>query len=137
MTKALTTISPKLYKEDLDPELDVEIDPGNLSKEFRFFSPLYYRYTMELAYVEQKVSDAKAALKDFRSKAYIRLKTDGQKRSEGFIEALVEQDELVKAQLKELSSLEYELRTFEGYVQALKFKKDFLIQLGADARKET
>lgn len=137
MTKALTTITPKIYKEDLEPEIDVEINHTALAKEFRFFAPIYYRYTMELSYAEQKVSEAKASLKDLRSKAFIRLRNEGEKRSEKLIEAMIEQDELVKVQIKELLSLEYELRNFEGYVQAMKFKKDFLVQLGADARKET
>lgn len=136
MALKLLDIIPKVYAQDLDPELDVEIDTDELSKEFRLFAPIYWRYTMEQSYAQEKVADAKIGLKELRAKVYVGFKQDGVKRSEDFIDALVDLDPLVAAQAKQLALYEYELRNFEGYVQALKYKKDFLIQLGADARKE-
>lgn len=136
MTQKLTSIKPVIYAADLDPEADIEIDKHALAKEFRLYPPIYYRYCMEVSYAQEKVNDAKLGLKEIRGRVYLDLKNHATKYSETHLGMLIEQDPLVSAQTKLLGQYEYELRNFEGFLQALKFKKDCLVQLGADARKE-
>lgn len=122
---------------ELNPDKDLSIDVSDLSSEFRSFSLVFYRYCQYKAKVEAQRDVAKAKLKEIRAVTYKRIKSDtSTKHSEKSMEAEIDTDpEVMKAQMSFIKS-EHDATTWCGAVDSMKAKKDMLMQLGADARKE-
>ena len=122
---------------ELNPDTDLSIDVSNLSLEFRSFPTLLYCYCQYKAKVEAQRDVAKAKLKEVRAITYKRIKSDSAaKYTEKGLEAEIDTDPIVlEAQMK-LIRTEHDAATWAGAVDSMKAKKDCLIQLGADSRKE-
>jgi hypothetical protein len=122
---------------ELNPEVDLSIDIGNLTQEFRNLPILLYRYSQQRAKVEAQRDMAKATLKEVKAVVYKRIKSDNSaKHTEKSMEAEIDTDEAVKKANGTLVRAEHDATTWAGAVDSMKAKKDVLIQLGSDRRKE-
>ena len=122
---------------DLNPETDLSVDIHNLTSEFRYLPGLLFRYYQYKAKVESVRDIAKAKLKETRAVVYKGIKSDtSTKHSEKSLEAEIDSHpDVVSAQMK-LIKAEHYATTWEGAVDSMKAKKDMVIQLGSDRRKE-
>lgn len=122
---------------ELNPDQDLEIDISNLTQEFKRFPILMYRYSVERAKVEAQRDLLKAKLKEARAIAFKRIKSDiSVKHTEKSLEAEIDLDPSVKEALVKFIQGEHNAATWAGAVDSMKAKKDCLIQLGSDRRKE-
>ena len=122
---------------ELNPETDLVIDINNLTNEFKELSLLLYRYYQHKARVEAQRDIAKAKLKEVRAIVRKRIRADTTiKHTESSLEAEIDTDPQVnEAQMKFIRA-EHDAATWYGAVDSMKAKKDVLIQLGSDRRKE-
>ena len=122
---------------ELNPEVDLEIDVSDLTAEFRRFPSTMYKYSMYRAKIEANRDLAKAKLKEARAIVYKRVKSDiSAKHTQTSIEAEIDTDPtVIDAQLKFIRA-EHDATTWAGAVESMRSKKDCLIQLGSDRRKE-
>ena len=122
---------------ELNPEKDLSIDVDNLSSEFREFPLVMYRYSQQRAMMELKRDIAKASLKEAKAHAYIRIKNNiSVKHTQSSLEAEIEVDPVVVEANRKLIRAEHDATTWAGAVDSMRAKKDCLIQLGSDRRKE-
>jgi hypothetical protein len=122
---------------DLNPEIDLEVDIHNLTEEFRKLSLTLYRYTTKRAGVSAQRDLAKAKLKETRAMVYKRTKSDiTKKHTENSLEAEIDTDPEVMDAHRKFIRAEHDASTWDGAVDSMKAKKDVLIQLGSDRRKE-
>ena len=122
---------------ELNPSVDLSIDVANLSQEFRFFPTVFYQYCLQKAKIEASRDIAKSKLKEARALCYKRIKSDlSLKLTEKGIEAEIDTDpSVIEANMKFIRA-EHDATTWCGAVDSMKAKKDCLIQLGSDRRKE-
>ena len=122
---------------ELNPEIDLEIDVNDLTSEFKKLSLMLYRYYQHKAKAEAQRDVAKAKLKEVRAITRKRIKSDASvKHTESSIEAEIDTDpQVIEAQNKFIRA-EHDASTWYGAVDSMKAKKDCLIQLGSDRRKE-
>lgn len=123
--------------EELNPDVDLSIDIHNLTSEFRGLPSTLYRYSKRRAGVDAARDLAKAVLKEVKAVAYKRIKSNvGAKHTEKSLEAEVDTDPEVMEATRKFIRAEHDSSTWGGAVDSMKAKKDCLIQLGADSRKE-
>lgn len=123
---------------ELDPDTDLSIDIDNLTSEFKKLSLMLYRYYKHKANAESQRDIAKSKLKEARAIAYknIKMNPTNTKITEKGVEAEIDTDPLVlKANIAFIQA-EHNATTWGGAVDSMKAKKDCLIQLGSDRRKE-
>lgn len=122
---------------ELNPDLDLVINVADLTAEFRTFPTKLYQYSRQKAEANAKRDVAKAKLKEVRAEIYKFLKSDTTtKRTENHIEAELDSDPKVMEALLKLIKAEHDAATIDGAVESMRAKKDCLIQLGSDRRKE-
>ncbi len=122
---------------EINPDKDLSIDVTNLHQEFRMLPTVLFAYYRYKAAVEEKRDIAKAKLKEVRALSYKRIKSDIMvKHTEKSIEAEIDCDPQVLIAQTELIKAEHDASTWGGAVDSMKAKKDMLMQIGADARKE-
>ncbi len=122
---------------ELNPEVDLSIDINNLSSEIRNLSVKLYRYYQHKAKVESERDMAKAILKETKAEAYKRIKSDLKvKHTEKSLEAEIDTDPTVMTAQRRVIRTEHDATTWSGAVDSMKAKKDMLIQLNSDRRKE-
>lgn len=122
---------------ELNPDIDLSIDVANLTEEFRVFPLKMFRYSQQRAKIEVQRDMAKARLKEVRATVYKRVKSDlSAKHTQTSIEAEIDTDpDVIKAN-GALIRAEHDATTWAGAVESMRSKKDVLIQLGSDRRKE-
>lgn len=121
----------------LDPNKDLVIDVSNLSLECQKLPAVLNIYFTNKADVEKQRDLAKAKLKEIKALTYKRIKSDNTvKHTEKSLEAEIDTDMLVLDAQMELIEAEHAAATINGAVESMRAKKDMLIQLGADSRKE-
>jgi hypothetical protein len=122
---------------ELNPDTDLSIDIHNLTAEFRGLPSTLFRYYQYKAKVEANRDTCKAKLKETRALVYKRIKSDSSvKYTEKGLESEIDIDPaVIDAQMK-LIRAEHDASTWGGAVDSMKAKKDCLIQLGSDRRKE-
>jgi hypothetical protein len=122
---------------ELNPDVDLSIDINSLTSEFRQFPLLMYRYSQYRAKIETQRDMAKARLKEIRAEAYKKAKSDvSVKHTQSSLEAEVDTDPAVMEAQKKFIRAEHDATTWSGAVESMRAKKDVLIQLGSDRRKE-
>ncbi len=122
---------------ELNPDLDLDVDLHNLTTELKRLSLLLYRYYKHKAKLEAARDLAKAVLKETRAEVYKEIKSDTTtKYTENGIEAKQDTDPRVMEAQRKLIRAEHDAETWVGAVDSMKAKKDMLIQLSADSRKE-
>lgn len=77
------------------------------------------------------------AVKEAKASAYASLKNSGEKLTEKHLEVLVELDPAVVAAKAEEVKTTRDAATFKNFAEALRTKRDMLVQLDADLRKNT
>lgn len=123
-------------KKKLDLDSDIEIRVEDLQEEFRVFPSKLFAYSEAKADAERVYEDAKASYKESQAAMYVQLKKSGEKLTEKHLEALIETSEIVKPMQEKMLQAKRDFETLKNYCEALRAKKDMLIQLGADSRKE-
>ncbi len=122
---------------EINPEEDLKINVSNLGEEFRRFSLVLYRYSQHRAKIDSMRDLAKAKLKEIRAETRKRIKLDKtEKWTENSLEAEIDTDPAVMDAQRSFIRAEHDASTWSGAVESMRAKKDCLIQLGADARKE-
>lgn len=116
--------------------VDARIDITNLQKEFLNYPSDLFAYNEAKAAAEALFDKAKAAHEEAEAESYIRVKSGETKVTEKHAEALVLLDPLVKAAFLHMLDVRRDFETIKNYVESMRAKKDCLIQLGADSRKE-
>lgn len=125
------------FTPDLDPDKDLSIDVSDLTTEFRKLPHILFAYYKHKAEAEKIRDIAKARLKEARAQTYKRIKSDtGTKHTEKSMEAEIDMDPTVLRAQGALIQAEHDASTWAGAVDSMKAKKDCLIQLGSDRRKE-
>jgi hypothetical protein len=120
----------------LNPEKDLDIDVTDLTSEFKKMSLLLFRYYEKKADAEREYDKLKQTNEEIRARVYRDLRTSGEKHTEKSLEAAIDcNDDVLKIHDMMLDA-KRDLATWVGAVESLKAKRDMLIQLGADARKE-
>lgn len=120
----------------LDHETDLETDIEDLQREFKRMGPLIHAYSEIKAGSSEAYEIAKAEHEELRSKKYLEFRSREGKVTEATLDAMLDTDvDVIKAQRNMLTS-KRDLDTIMGYVEGLRAKKDMLVQLGADARKD-
>lgn len=122
---------------ELDPDKDLTIDVADLTREFREFPILMYRYMQQRARSESKRDILKGKLKEARAQVFKELKRDTtQKHTAVSLEAEIDSHPtVIEANLRFIQA-EHDASTWGGAVDSMRAKKDCLIQLGSDRRKE-
>ncbi len=123
-------------------EQSVTIDEENISGE-------YVRVSADLAYFVRRYADAeyeylaaKAEVRKAEGVAYERareeLEADPEvkKATEKMVDARAVQSVGLSVALEELAKASSKRKVYDGYVDAIKTKRDMLISLGAHMRKE-
>jgi hypothetical protein len=122
---------------ELSPDTDLSVNIHDLTTEFKNLSLTLFRYYQHKAQVEAQRDIAKANLEEIQAVAYKRIKSDTSvKHTEKSIEAEITTDVKVLEAQKKLIRAEHDAKTWGGAVESMKAKKDCLIQLGSDRRKE-
>ena len=122
---------------ELNPDKDLSVDVANLTEEFRVFPLVMFRYSQHRAKVETQRDMAKAKLKEVRAIVYKRVKSDtSAKHTQSSLEAEVDTDPTVIDAHMKLIRAEHDATTWAGALESMRAKKDCLIQLGSDRRKE-
>lgn len=122
---------------DLNPEIDLAIDVTDLTSEFRRLSLTLFRYYGRKADAERDLDIARAHLKETKATVYKLIKSDSSvKRTESAIEAEIETHPSVVEAVKLVTEALHTAATYQGAVESMKAKKDMLVQLGADSRKD-
>lgn len=122
------------FGEDLEADISIRVE--DLQEEFKVFPSLMFAYSEAKADAEEAFEDAKAAFKEAQSALYVQLKSSGEKMTEKHLEALIETSDVIRPLQKKMLKLKRDFETLKNFCDALRAKKDMLIQLGADARKE-
>ncbi len=122
--------------KELNFEKDNEIDIDNLTKEFRSLPSILYGYREIEAKASEDFDLRKAEFKELRSAKYLEFRSREGKITESTLEAMLDTDPQIKEALRTMLSTKRDLETIRGYSESICFKKDMLIQIGADARKE-
>src|ERR1700677_1102455 len=119
---------------ELNPELDLDVNIHDLTKEFKDLSLKLYRYYKYKAQLEAARDLAKAVLKETRAEVYKELKSNtAVKHTENSLEAHQDSDPRVMEAQRKLIRTTHDAETWAGAVDSMKAKKDMLMQLGADA----
>lgn len=120
-----------------DINLNHKIDTANLSYEFRWMPVILFHYGQSKAEAQYQCDLAQARYKEMEDRLYCQFKSDkDNKCTDKQAEALAKSDSQVVALKNTYFSIKKDVGTLVAYLECLRAKKDMLIQLGADARKE-
>lgn len=120
----------------LDPGKDLDIDIDRLQSEFRRYPSVLKSYNEAKSTAEKFHANLKLVLEELEAETYLRIKNGAEKVTEAQASALVTGDPKVKQKRREIIDSARDFDTVKNNVKSLEAKKDMLIQLGADARKE-
>ena len=121
---------------ELNISEDHHIDLPNLRDEFSKFPIILYAYSEAKADAEKVYDLDKSFIKEIEAQVYVELKTSGEKYTENHAKAAVDCDPRVLEARKKMYDSKRTYNTLRNYVETLHSKKDMLMQLGADLRKE-
>jgi hypothetical protein len=122
--------------KELNFEKDNEIDVTDLSTEFRVLPSIFYGYSEIEAKADEDYSLRKAEYEELRAAKYLAIKSKEGKITETAIDAMLDIDLQIQASKRVMFDAKRDLKTLSGYVESIRFKKDCLISLGANQRKE-
>lgn len=120
----------------LDVDRDNTIDVSDIQSEFRMYPVLLFRWSEEKSDAELAHDVARAQYEEIRSTKYLTFKRTPDKITEAAMEAMLNTDKEVIEAREKLLGAKRDAETLKNYVESLRAKKDMLIQLGADLRKE-
>ena len=120
----------------IDPEKDLKIDASRLPEEFSKFPSLMYAYLEIKCDAEREYEWAKRRAAEVKAELYKKIKSETIKITEKALEAEIENETSYRKAKTKLGDAKHDLETIKAHVEALRSKKDMLIQLGADSRAE-
>ncbi len=115
---------------------DNRINVADLQEEFREFPSTLYSYLEDKTRAESLYDVMKSQYEEMRAQVYVEIKNSGEKVTENAVDARIEIDSRVKEAKYRMFEAKRDAETIKNYVESLRAKKDCLIQLGADSRKE-
>ena len=121
---------------ELDLDNDNTIDVTNLSEELRVLPSIMFGYREILAKAEEESAIKKAEYEELCAAKYLEIRAKEGKITESTLEAMIEVDLEVKAAKRAMLEAQRDYKTLDGYMESMRAKKDSLIQLSADQRKE-
>ena len=122
---------------ELNPLEDFEIDLNSLDEEFRKLPRFINAYSRLYAQAVYEYETSKSLWKEIRGDVFKSIVESSEKKpSDSVIESEVVTDEKVVQAHKEMREAERDMNTIKGHCVSMQAKKDMLIQLGANARKE-
>lgn len=119
----------------LNPDLDVQIDEHNLSKEYRTLASVIYRYSVARLEAQEEVEGIKDVYKKQKALALLQINENSPKATAKIQEAKLEIIDDLKMFEKQVRKAEMELKYIESTIEALKIKEKMIMQLGADSRR--
>ena len=120
-----------------DSERDNKIDPDFLTEEFQMIPLILNHYGKIKAEAQYEFEMAKSQADFLENQKYVELKLDKElKFTEQQAKSAAKVEPAVQEAIKAMHDRKRELGVIISYTESLKAKKDMLIQLGADARKE-
>lgn len=122
--------------ENRDPVKDLKIDTTNLAEELQHYPSIRFFYAENRADSEAEYDQLKAEYEEVKDEIYLALKASGEKMTEAHIEAKVNTDAAVKEAKQNVIRVKRDLESHKNYCDCFKDKKDVLIQLNVDQRKE-
>jgi hypothetical protein len=120
----------------IQPEADREIDVADLQREFRVYPSVLFAHNEAKAEAEKTFDLLKLRCEEAEAAAYIKIKSGPEKVTEKHVEAMIATDKAIQELKREMLDAKRDLETLKNDVESMRAKKDMLIQLGADARKE-
>lgn len=120
----------------LNINVDNTIDLANIRDEFRKFPVLLYRYSEAKSDSERDYDNEKARFEEMKAAVYVELKNSETKYTENHLKAAIDSDPRVIEAKNKMLTAKRTYSTLKNFVDSLVSKKDMLIQLGADMRKE-
>lgn len=122
---------------ELDPTTDFDIDTNNLDDEFRKMSRYIYAYSQAYSNALSRVSVCKQQVAEIKGVLTNELIAASDKKpADKVLDSKVVIHPTYKAAVHAHIEAENDANTLRGGCTALAAKKDMLIQLGANARKE-
>lgn len=122
---------------ELNPTEDAKINVADLTSEFKLLPLLVFRYSEIKAEAGHAADIEEAKYKEARAEVFKACLTNYDKKpSDKVLDAEIESHPDVVAQKRRMIDAKRDFETIKGYLESIKAKKDMLIQLGADARKE-
>ncbi|MDX1471019.1 MAG: hypothetical protein R3213_05950 [Flavobacteriaceae bacterium] len=114
-----------------------KIDNARLSHEFRWMPVILFHYGQAKAEAQYQCDLAEARYKEAEQSKYFHYKSDKElKYTDKQAEAAAKSDAQVIELKNTYFAIKKDVGTLVAYLESLRAKKDMLIQLGADARKE-
>ena len=121
----------------LDIDINHRIDSANLPFEFRWMPVILFHYGKAKASAQYECDMAEARFKEAQESKYFYYKSDKDlKYTDKQAEAAAKSDPQVIELKNAYFAIKKDVGTLVAYLESLRAKKDMLIQLGADARKE-
>ena len=117
-------------------EKDNKIDVAFLTEEMINFPSTIYSWLEEKATAESRYDYASSLYEQVRSETYLAIKASGEKITEANVEARIATNEKVREAELNMFKAKRDLETLKNYVESLRAKKDMIIQISADRRKE-
>lgn len=115
---------------------DNEIDVAHLQDEFREFPSTLFAWCEARSEAEGAYDLAKAVYEEARSRNYMELKRSGEKLTENHVEAMIDTNEEIISLKRSTFKTKRDMETLKNFVESLRAKKDAMIQISADIRKE-
>ena len=112
------------------------IDVSNIREELRDFPSTLYSYLENKSDLEASYESSKANYEMVRSQVYIEVKSTTEKVTEAAAEARINTDPRVLSAQDRMFKLKRDFETLKNYTESLRAKKDMLVQISADLRKE-
>ena len=117
-------------------DFDNRIDVANIREELTNFPPTLYSWLEEKSNQEAIYETSKALYEQVRAQVYIEVKSGGEKITESGVEAKIETDPRVISSRDRMFKARRDFETLKNYTESLRAKKDMLVQISADLRKE-
>lgn len=121
---------------EFDLEKDKLIDSTDLQNELLKLPSLLYFYGNKKVQAEYEYEVLKAKHEEVRSQEYIKYKSGPEKLTEANVKAMMDTAISVLNVQNKMLEAKRDLNTIKNYMETLHAKKDMLIQLSANQRKE-
>ncbi len=121
---------------DFNPARDHIINVARLQEDLVAFPTILYFYTCKKADAEREYEASKFNYDEARAAVYLMTKNSGEKVTEKHLESILDIDTTVMSAKSNMLNSKHSFETIKGYVDALRAKKDMLVQLSADMRTE-
>ena len=126
----------KLENYVKEQQAKVTIDDTNVQAHFIVQAPNYLAAYMKFHKAQQIVQNQKQMLDKVMATVDFEIRNCGEKTTEAFIGQSIKRDDRVQKAKSLVIQAEYQSNCYQAVVRSWEQKKDMLIQIGSDQRKE-